>query len=147
MKWWDWMSWSSFFECWISSQLFHSPLWPSSRGSLIPLHFLSSGWGHPHTEVIDISPGNFDSTCTSSSPVFCMMYSAYKLNKQSDSIQPWCTPFSILNQFVAPCPVLTVASWSAYRFFRRQIRWSGIPISFRNFQLFCDPHKGFSVVN
>ena len=31
------------------------------------------------------------------------------------------------------CPVLTVASWSAYRFLKRQIRWSGIPISFRTF--------------
>ena len=32
-----------------------------------------------------------------------------------------------------PCPVLTVASWLAYRFHRRQIRWSGIPISWRIF--------------
>jgi len=31
----------------------------------------------------------------SSSPVFFMMYSAYKLNKQGDNIQPWCTPFPI----------------------------------------------------
>ena len=29
----------------------------------------------------------------SSSPAFCMMYSAYKLNKQGDNIQPWYTPF------------------------------------------------------
>ena len=29
--------------------------------------------------------------------------------------------------------VLTVASWPAYRFLRRQIGWSGIPISFRIF--------------
>ena len=29
----------------------------------------------------------------SSSPAFLMMYSAYKLNKQGDYIQPWCTPF------------------------------------------------------
>ena len=28
------------FECWVLSQLFHSPLSPSSRGSLNPLHFL-----------------------------------------------------------------------------------------------------------
>ena len=28
---WDWMPWSSFFECWALSQLFHS-LSPSSRG-------------------------------------------------------------------------------------------------------------------
>ena len=40
-------------------------------------------------------------------------HSAYKLNKQGDNIQPWCTPFRILNQSVVPCPVLTVASWPA----------------------------------
>ena len=33
------MSWSSFSECWALSQLFHSPLSLSSRGSLV-LHFL-----------------------------------------------------------------------------------------------------------
>ena len=67
--------------------------------------------------------------CDSSSPAFLMMHSAYKLNKQGDSIQPWCAPFPIWNQSVVPFPVLTVASWPAYRFLRRQVRWSGIPIS------------------
>ena len=61
------------------------------------------------------------------------MYSAYKLNKQGDNIQPWRTPFPIWNQSIVPCPVLTVASWPAYKFLKRQIRWSGIPISFRIF--------------
>ena len=51
--------------------------------------------------------------CASSSPAFYMMYSAYKLNKQDDNIQPWCTPFPIWNQSVVPCSVLTVAVWSA----------------------------------
>ena len=69
----------------------------------------------------------------SSSPAFLVMYSAYKLNKQGDNIQPWHTPFPIWNQSVVPCPVLTVASWPAYRFLKRQVRWSGIPISFRIF--------------
>ena len=69
----------------------------------------------------------------SSSPAFLMMYSAYQLNKQGDNIQPWCTPFLIWNLSVIPCPVLTVASWPAYRFLRRQVRWSGIPISWRIF--------------
>jgi len=69
--------------------------------------------------------------CASSSPVFLMMYSVYKLNKQGDNIQPWRTPFLIWNQSVVPCPVLTVASWPAHRFLRRQVRWSGIPISLR----------------
>ena len=69
----------------------------------------------------------------SSSPAFLMMYSAYKLNKQGDNIQSWCTLFPIWKQSVVPCPVLTVASWPAYRFLKRQIRWSGIPISLRIF--------------
>ena len=71
--------------------------------------------------------------CVSSSPAFLMMYSAYKLNKQGDNIQPWCTPFPIWNQSVVPCPIITVASWPAYTFLKRQIRWSGIPLSFRIF--------------
>ena len=69
--------------------------------------------------------------CESFSMVFHMMYSVYKLCKQDDNIQPWLTPFPILNLSVVSCPVLTVAFWPAYRFFRRQVRWSGIPISWR----------------
>ena len=38
VKWWDQMPWSLFFECWVFSQLFHSLLWSSQRGSLVPLH-------------------------------------------------------------------------------------------------------------
>ena len=71
------------------------------------------------------------SACDSSSPTFPMMYSEYKLNRQGDNIQPLCTPFSIWNQFVIPCLVLTVVSWHAYRFLRRQVRWSGIRISWK----------------
>ena len=70
----------------------------------------------------------------SSSLVFHMMYSAYKLNKQGNNIQPWYIPFTIWDQIVVPCLVLTVATWPAYRFLRRQARWSGIPISWRIFQ-------------
>ena len=72
------------------------------------------------------------SACGSFGLSFYMMYSAYKLNKQGDNIQP----FLIWNQSVVPCPVLTIASWSAYRLFRRQVRWSGIPISVRIFHSF-----------
>ena len=39
MNWWDQMPWSLFFECWVLSQLFHSPLSLSSRDSLV-LRFL-----------------------------------------------------------------------------------------------------------
>ena len=40
----------------------------------------------------------------------------------------------IWNQSVVPCSVLTVPSWPAYRFLKRQVRWSGIPISLKIFQ-------------
>ena len=81
--------------------------------------------------------------CASSSPAFLMVYSAYKLNKQGDNIQPWCTPFPIWNQCVVPCPVLTVASWPAYRFLER---YSHV---FQNFPQFIVIHtvKGFGIVN
>ena len=88
---------------------------------------------------------------TSSSLAFRMMYSAYKLNKQGDYIQPWHTPFPIWNQSAVPCPVLTtVASWPAHRFLRRQVRkvvwYSHI---FQNFLRFVVIHtvKGFGIVN
>ena len=74
--------------------------------------------------------------CASFSPAFLMMYSAFKLNKQGDNVQSWCTPCPIWNQSIVPCPVLTAASWPAYRFLRRQVGWSGIPISFKNFLQF-----------
>ena len=86
--------------------------------------------------------------CALCSPAFCMMYSAYKLNQQGDNIQPWHTPFPIWNQSVVPYPVLTVASWPAYRFLRRQVRWSGIPNSWRIFQFgVIHTVKGFGIVN
>ena len=85
------------------------------------------------SKVIDISPRNLDSILYFFQPGICMMYSAYQLNKQGDNIQPWNTPFPIWNWSIVPCLVVTVASWLAYRFLRRQVRWSGIPISRRIF--------------
>ena len=81
--------------------------------------------------------------CASYSLAFHMIYSAEKLNKQEDNILHWCTSLSIWNQSVVPCPVLTVASWPAYRFLRRHSDGipPGIPISLRIFQFFCDPHS------
>ena len=43
--------------------------------------------------------------CASSSPVFLMIYSAYK---QGDNIQPWHTPFPIWIHSVVPCPVVII---------------------------------------
>ena len=82
----------------------------------------------------------------SSSLAFHKMYSAYKLNKQGDSIQPWHTPFPIWNQYVRPCPVQTVAFWPVYRFLKRQVRCSGITISLRIFHslLWSTQSKGLA---
>ena len=105
------------------------------------------------SEVIDISPAILIPACAPSSPAFLMMYSAYKLNKQGENIQPWHTLFPIWNQSVVLCPVLTVASWPAYRFLRKHtdfspVRWFGIPIPWRIFHsLLYSTVKGFGVVN
>ena len=97
--------------------------------SLCAIWALSSAY----LKLLTFLPAILIPACASSSLAFHMMYSAYKLNKQGDNIQPWCTPFPIWNQSVVPCPVLTVAFWPAYKFLKRQIRWSGIPISWRIF--------------
>ena len=70
------------------------------------------------------------------------MYSAYKLNKQGDNIQPWHTPFPIWNKSVVPCPVLTVASWPVYRFLRKQVRWSVFPF-LEEFSTDCCDLQGY----
>ena len=77
----------------------------------------------------------------SSSLAFHTMHYAYTLNKQGDSTQPWRAPFPIWDQSIVPCLVLAVASWPAYRFLRRQVRWSGILISWRISTVCCDPHS------
>ena len=88
-----------------------------SSSSLSAIRVVSSAY-------LIVLPAILIPACAFSSPAFLMMYSAYKLNKQGDTIQPWHTPFPIWNQFVVPCPVLTVASWPAYRFLKKQVRWS-----------------------
>ena len=76
--------------------------------------------------------------CASSSPAFLLMYSAYKLNKQGDNIQPWLTPFPIWNQSVFPCPLLTVVSWPAYRKAGQEVWYSHL---FQNFPQFIVTHS------
>ena len=107
-----------FFECWVLSQLFHSALTFIKRlfssSLLSAMRVVSSAYVKLLVFLLEI----LIPACASSSPTFLMMYSAYKLNKQDDNIQPCYTPFLIWNQSVVSCPILTVASWPAYRFFR-----------------------------
>ena len=148
MKWWDQMPWSAFSECWdlptfsLSSFPFIKRLFSSS--SLSAIRVVSFAY----LRLLILLPAILIPACASSSPAFLMVYSAYKLNKQCDNTQPWRTPFPIWNQSVVPCPVLTIASWPAYRFLKRQIRWSGIPISWRIFKfIVIHTVKGFGTVN
>ena len=103
-------------------------------------------WGRRDLDTTErLSPCNLDSILCFN-PVwhgFFMIYSACKINRM--------TIYSLdglLSQFgtssIVPCLVLTAASWPACRFLRKQIRWSGIPIS-KNFPQFVVIHtvKGF----
>ena len=101
------------------SQLFHSSTFIKglfSSSSLSAIKVVSSAYLRLLVFLLAI----LILACVSSSPAFLMMYSAYKLNKKGDNIY---TPFLIWNPSVVPCPVLTVASWPAYRFLKRQVRW------------------------
>ena len=113
-------AWTSFFECWVLSQLFHFPLSPSSRGFLAPLYFLPLEWYHLHIwGCWYFSQQSWFQFVSHPAKTFCMKYSAWKLNKQGDDIQSCPTPFLVLNHSVVPWLVLSVASWHAYRFLRR----------------------------
>ena len=149
MKWWDWLVVMLFF--WmlsfkpnfsLSSFTFIKRLFSSSFSAI---RMVSSAYLRLLIFLLAI----LIPACASASLAFHMMYLAYKLNKQDDNIQPWCTPFPIWNYSIVPCPVLAVASWPAYRFLSRQVRWSGISISCKNFPQFVVIHtvKGFSIVD
>ena len=123
----------------------------SIKRLLAPLHFLRVV-SSAYLRLSIFLPAILIPACASSCPAFLMMYSAYKLNKQGDNMQPWWTHFPMWNQSVVPCPVLTVAPWPAYRSLKRQVKWSGIPIrefpsqkrfpSLSEFStVYCDPHS------
>ena len=73
-----------------------------SFSSLSAIRVVSSAY----LRLLIFLPAILIPACASSSLAFHMIYTANKLNKQGDSIQPWRTPFPIWNQSVVPCPVL-----------------------------------------
>ena len=86
-----------------------------SGGSLVPLHFLPVRVvsvrvvSSTYLRLLIFLPAVLIPACASSSPAFCLTYSACRLNKQGDNIQPWRTPFPIVNQSIFPCPFLPIA--------------------------------------
>ena len=134
MKWWDWMPRSSFFLMLHFKPAFSLLFHPHQEALYFLFTFCLYSGIICISEVVDISLNNIDSSLEFIQSDICIMYSAYKLNKQSDSMQPsHTTPFPILYQSV-PCLVLTIVSQPAYRFLRRQVKWPGTHISwiFRN---------------
>ena len=77
-----------------------------------------------------------------------MRYSAYKLNKQGNSIQPWCT-FPVWNQSVVPCSVLTCCFLTCIQISPEAGKVAWYSHLFKNFPLSVVIHtvKGFGVVN
>ena len=115
---------------WLHELQHARPPCPSPTPGVHPNPSPSSWWCHP---TISSSVVPF-SSCPQSFPA-SGSFPMSQLNKQSDNIQPWCTPFLIWNQSVVPCSLLIVASWCTHRFLRRQVKCSGIPISFRIFHV------------
>ena len=105
----------------LSSITLIKTLFSSSLLSAISVHIICV------SEVADISLGNLDFSLWVIQPSISHDVLSCKLNNEGDNIQPWHIPFPILNQSVVPCKVLTVASWCAWRFLRRQVKWSHIP--------------------
>ena len=83
------------------------PTFSLSSFTFIKRHFSSSSLSavkvvsSAYLGLLIFLPAILIPACDSSSPPFHMMYSAYKLNKQGDNIQPWHTPFLIWNHITS----------------------------------------------
>ena len=81
--------------------------------------------------------------CASSSLAFHMMYSACKLNKQGDNIQPWDTPFPIW-KMVKVCCSMSSSNCCFLTYIQiyqeaGQVVWYSH--FFQNFFIWCDQQK------
>ena len=70
---------------------------------------LSAIWvvSSAYLNLLIFLPAILIQTCASSSLVFCLIYSAYKLDEQGDHIQPWLTSLPIWKQSGSNCCFLT----------------------------------------
>ena len=139
-----WSAMILIFECWISLSSFSFIKRLFSSSSLSAIRVVLS----VYLMLLIFLLAVLIPACASSSPAFLMMYSAYKLNKQGDSIQPWRTPFPIWNQSIVPCPVLTcfLTCIQVSQEAGKVVLYSSL---FKNFPQFVVIHtvKGFHVVN
>ena len=120
---------------------------PSSPSSLSSISVVSSA----HLTLLIFLLTILIPACDSSYLAFCMMYSAYKLNKQGDNIQPVYFTYSFSNfepvlssMPISNCYLLT--SIHVSQEIDKMVWYSHV---FKNFPQFVVIHtvKGFSVVN
>ena len=77
--------------------LIFKPAFSLSSFTLVKWYFISSSLSvirmvlYSYLRLLIFLPAILISACDWSNPAFRMMFSAYKLSKYSDNIQPWCT--------------------------------------------------------
>ena len=109
---------------------------------------LPSAWCHLHIRLLIFLLAILIPACASSSSAFSMMYSAYKLNKQADHIQPWHIYFRLesvcCSTSSSNCCCLTCIQISQET---GQVLWYCHLL--KDFPLFVVTHtvKGFGLVN
>jgi len=127
----------------LSSFTFIKRLFSSS--SLFPLRVVSSAY----LRLLIFLPAILIPACASSSLAFHKMYSACRLNKRGNNMQPWCTPFPVWNQSVVTCLVLNVAFLTCIQISQEagQVVWCSHLL--KNFPQLVVIHtvKGFGIVN
>ena len=90
------------------------------------------------SEVVDISPETLIPACVSSSPSFLMMYTAYKLNKQSDNIQVLTYSFPNLEPVHCSMSGSNCCFLTCIQVSQEASKWSGVASSLRIFHsLLC----------
>ena len=134
----------------MASQLFTLLFSPSSRGSfsfspLTAIRMVSSAY----LRLLLFLPTFVIPTCDSPTLAFHMIYPAFKLNKQSDNIQPWCTPFPVLSQSIFSMSGSNCFFWTCVQVSQEAGKVDWYFHLLKNFLQFVVIHtvKGFSVVN
>ena len=141
------MPWSSFSECWVLTQPFHSPLSPSSRDSLVSLLSAIRVVSSAYLRLLILLPAILISACDSSSLGFHMMYPAYKLNKHGDNIQSWHTLFPNSEPVCCSTSGSKCCFLTCIQISQEADKAAWYSHLFQNFPVCCDPNKGFNVVN
>ena len=80
------------------------------------------------SEVIDISPGNLDASLCFFQPSISHDVLCIEVKQAGWQYTAMTYSFSYLEPVCCSMSSSNIVSWPAYRFFKRQVRWSGIPI-------------------